>query len=67
MKKVSFFSHSLLDDTRITSHQSSVSHENKIAVRIFEAEQTTSVCDRGHQFHVTQIYGTFDLLPDTIL
>ena len=38
----------------ITSYQSSVSHENKITEIIFEAEKTTSVRDRGHQFRVTQ-------------
>ena len=38
----------------ITSYQSSVSDENKIAERIFEAEKTTSVWERGHQFRETQ-------------
>ena len=38
----------------MTSYQSSVSHENKFAERIFEAEKTTSVWDRGHQFRATQ-------------
>ena len=39
-----------------TSYQSSVSHENKIAERIFEAEKMTSVRDKGHQFRVTQAF-----------
>ena len=41
----------------ITSYQSSVSHENKFAERIFEAESTTSVRDRGHQFRVAHAIG----------
>ena len=38
------------------SYQSSVSHENKIAERIFEADKTTSIWGRGHQFRATQYF-----------